>query len=91
MQLPLLLPGLALLLLTSSAQAQLDQGLAAAGAAQSQLNGRLQAFLDSVQGSLRDEVAALAKSGQLPVAAQTIAGFVSHTFCEGAACPCLAR
>jgi hypothetical protein len=89
MQLHLLLPGLALLLLTGSAQAQLGQGLsAAAGAAQGQLDGRVQTFLGSLQGQLHDVVAALAKSGQLPVAAQTIAGFVSHTICEGAACPC---
>ena len=84
MHVAMLLPGVALLLLSGSVHGQLDQGIAAATAAQAgQLNEAVQNLSNSVSGQLRDVVQALAKSGQLPIAAQTIAGFVSHTLCEG--------
>ena len=86
MQMPArFLPGIALLLLSGAVHGQLDQGMAAATAAQAgQLNEAVQNLTARVSGQLRDVVDALAKSGQLPIAAQTIAGFISHTFCEGA-------
>ena len=64
MHVAMLLPGVALLLLSGSVHGQLDQGIAAATAAQAgQLNEAVQNLSNSVSGQLRDVVQALAKSG----------------------------